>query len=58
LRQSSHTAGKIALEDLVRAKHAHPVESADLMAPDVFGPDDEVDEFIAAVREWRQADLG
>jgi hypothetical protein len=55
---ADHGAGKVALEDLVRAKHAHPVESADLMAPDIFGSDDEVDEFIAAVREWRQADLG
>ena len=52
-------AGKMALEELVRAKRAHPVESvAELMEPDVFASDDEVDEFVAAVREWRQADLG
>ncbi len=56
---ADHGAGKVALEELVRAKRAHPVQSVDdLMQPDVFGSDDEVDEFVAAVREWRQADLG
>jgi hypothetical protein len=56
---ADHGAGKVALEDLVRAKRAHPVESVnDLMEPGVFGSDDEVDDFVAAVREWRQADLG
>jgi hypothetical protein len=54
-----HGAGMVALEELVRAKRAHPVGSVDeLMNSDVFGSDDEVDEFVAAVREWRQADLG
>jgi hypothetical protein len=54
-----HGAGMMALEELVRAKRAHPVGSVDeLMSPDVFDSDDEVDEFVSAVREWRQADLG
>lgn len=49
----------VSLEGLVRAKRARAVESVEeLMGPDVFGSDDEVDEFVAAVREWRQADLG
>lgn len=52
-------AGLVSLEELVRAKRAHTVESVDeLMQPGVFASDEEVDEFIAAVREWRQADLG
>jgi hypothetical protein len=50
---------KVTLEELVRAKRAEPVQSVEeLMEPDVFTTDDEVDEFVSAVREWRQADLG
>lgn len=52
-------AGRVALEEVVRAKRARPVTSVEeLMAPGLFASDDEVDEFVAAVREWRQADLG
>lgn len=54
-----HGGQKVALEDLIRGKRAQAIQSVDeLMQPDVFDSDDEVDEFIAAVREWRQADLG
>lgn len=46
-------------EELVRAKRARPVTSVErLMAPGLFASDDEVHEFVAAVREWRQAELG
>lgn len=59
VRDGDHGARRVALEELVRAKRAHPVGSVDeLMSPDAFDSDDEVDEFVAAVREWRQADLG
>ena len=55
----SGRTGGVTLEELVRAKRAYPVRSVEeLMEPDVFTSDDEVDEFVAAVREWRQADLG
>jgi hypothetical protein len=50
---------QVSLEELVRATRPGPVLSVDeLMEPDVFESDDEVDEFIASVREWRRADLG
>lgn len=52
---------RATLEELVRAKRLGPVRSVEeLTAPatGVFESDDEVDEFVAAVREWRQADLG
>jgi hypothetical protein len=49
---------RMTLEELVRAKRPQPVRSMDeLMGQDVFESDDEVDEFVASVREWRQADL-
>lgn len=49
------------MEELVRARRLRPVQSVEeLTAPatGVFESDDEVDEFVATVREWRQADLG
>lgn len=50
--------GRVDLEKLIRAKRPEPVRSVEeLLAPGVFADDDEVDEFVAAVREWRQADL-
>jgi hypothetical protein len=46
--------GGVALEELVRAKRARPVRSVEeLLEQDVFGSDDEVDEFVTTVREWR-----
>jgi len=52
---------RASLEELIRSKRSRPVASVEeLMAQGegVFDSDDEVDEFVAAVREWRQADLG
>jgi hypothetical protein len=52
-------AGRVTLEELVRAKRLGPLQAVEeLMEPGVFGSDDEVDEFIASVREWRRSDLG
>lgn len=52
---------RVTLEELVRAKRLGPVRSVEELmasAAGVFDSDDEVDEFVSAVREWRQADLG
>lgn len=49
---------KTDLEALIRAKHAQPLTSVDeLMEPGVFDSDEEVDEFITAVRQWRNASI-
>jgi hypothetical protein len=52
---------RATLEELVRAKRPGPVASVDeLMAAGegIFESDEEVDDFVVAVRQWRQADLG
>ena len=47
-----------SIEELIRAKGARPIESADeLYVPGVFSSDEEVDEFNEAVREWRNASV-
>jgi hypothetical protein len=47
------------LEALVRAKCPQALQSVDeLRIPGVFSSDDQVDRFIAAVRERRRDDLG
>lgn len=47
------------LEEIIRAKRPEPLRSVDdLMAPDVFPSEDEVDEFVQAYHEDRQASLG
>lgn len=44
--------------ELIAEKHAKPVEDTDeWRIGGVFDSDDEVDEFNAAVREWRDASL-
>ncbi|ACU69762.1 conserved hypothetical protein [Catenulispora acidiphila DSM 44928] len=49
----------VTLEQIIRAKRPRPLRSVDeLMAPDVFPSDDEVDEFVQAYHEERQANLG
>lgn len=49
----------LTLEQLIRAKRPQPLKSVDdLMAPDVFPSDEEVDEFVQAYHEERQASLG
>jgi hypothetical protein len=49
---------KTDLEALLRAKGAKPLKSVDeFMVPGVFASDEEVDEFITAVREWRDASI-
>jgi hypothetical protein len=47
-----------SIEELIREKRAEPLRSVeDFMEPGVFESDEEVDEFIVAVREWRNASL-
>lgn len=47
------------LEEIIRAKRPRPLRSVDeLMAPDVFPSEEEVDEFRQAYHEERQASLG
>ena len=49
---------KTDLEALIRAKRAQPLKSVEeFMEPGVFDSDEEVDEFITAVREWRNASI-
>jgi hypothetical protein len=49
---------RVTLEGWIRAKRPEPIHSVeDLAAPDVFPSDDEVDEFVTAVRQWRESDL-
>ncbi|HEV2640763.1 MAG TPA: hypothetical protein VGX23_36920 [Actinocrinis sp.] len=46
------------VEELIREKGAKPIESIeDFLEPGVFSSDEGVDEFNAAVREWRNASL-
>lgn len=47
------------LDEIIRAKRARPLRSVDeLMAPDVFPSEEEVDEFARAYHEDRQVSLG
>ena len=46
------------LDEIIRAKRPVPLRSVDdLMAPDVFPSEEELDEFARAYREDRQASL-
>lgn len=46
------------VEELIAEKGAKPLASVeDFMEPGVFESDEEVDEFVAAVRTWRNASL-
>ncbi|MEV6984229.1 hypothetical protein AB0M95_23650 [Sphaerisporangium sp. NPDC051017] len=48
---------KTSPEELVRAERALPIESlADLAAPDIFGSDEELEEFLTFTRAERQSD--
>ena len=50
------TAAQVELETIIRAKRPQPLRSVDeLMAPDVFPTEDEVDEFAQSYRADRQA---
>lgn len=48
--------GPLSLDDLAARRGVKPVTSVQDMAVDGLFPDDELDEFIAQVRAWRQAD--
>lgn len=47
----------VSLRELARRQGVKPVESADDLAADVFDSDEELDEFLAAVAEWRRAEF-
>jgi hypothetical protein len=47
------------LEEIIRAKRPRPLGSVEeLMAPDVFPSESEVDEFVREYHKDRQANLG
>ncbi|MBG0813318.1 hypothetical protein [Planomonospora sp. ID82291] len=48
---------KTSLEELVRDKRAHPIESMDEFTADTFESDEELDEFIAFTHAERQREL-
>jgi hypothetical protein len=49
----------VSLREQARRQGVRPVESADDLAADgVFDSDEELDEFLAAVADWRHAELG
>lgn len=47
----------VSLRELARRQGVRPVESADDLAADVFDSDEELDEFLAAVADWRRAEF-
>ncbi|MGH3503568.1 MAG: hypothetical protein ACRDQA_22120 [Nocardioidaceae bacterium] len=50
--------GRVSLDELARRKGVRPVEVVEDMAQDgVFESDEELEEFLAHVRDSRQADL-
>ena len=46
----------VTLRELARRQGVRPIRSAEDLAADVFESDEELDEFLAAVAEWRRAD--
>lgn len=46
----------VTLRELARQQGVRPIRSAEDLAADVFESDEELDEFLAAVAEWRRAD--
>lgn len=51
-------ARRATLDELFRAKNVQPIRDVHELAVDgIFDSDEEVDEFIAAVREWRQSSI-
>jgi hypothetical protein len=50
--------GLVSVEELAHRQGVHPVESVEAMArPDLFGSDEELEEFLAHVYAARHADL-
>jgi len=50
--------GTVSVEELARRQGVHPIESVEEMArPDLFGSDEELEEFLAHVYAARHADL-
>jgi hypothetical protein len=47
----------VSLRELARRQGVRPIESTDDLAADVFDSDEELDEFLAAVAEWRRAEF-
>ncbi len=46
----------LTLRELARQQGVRPIRSAEDLAAEVFESDEELDEFLAAVAEWRRAD--
>ena len=52
-----HRDHEPTLEEIIRAKQPGPNTLADFAHLNPFESDEEIDEFIAAVREWRNESL-
>jgi hypothetical protein len=52
-----HRDHEPTLEEIIRVKQPGPYTLADFADLNPFESDEEIDEFIAAVREWRNASL-
>jgi hypothetical protein len=48
---------ELTLEEIIREKQPGPYSLADLAHLNPFESDEEIDEFIAAVRQWRNESL-
>lgn len=48
---------KTNLDELVRAKRTHPLQSMEELAADTFRSDEELDEFLEFVYEARRANI-
>jgi len=58
MADSENRSAAISLEEIIRAKRTVPLRSVDeLMAADVFPSEEELDQFVTAYREDRQASL-
>jgi hypothetical protein len=49
--------GQVPTEELVRRRGAKPIDDPHSMAYGAFASDEELDEFLAFIREQRNADL-
>lgn len=57
--QYAHGAPALSLtmEELARAQHAEQVTDVEELAADIWGSDEELDEFLADLRSFRNASI-
>lgn len=54
---SGEPAAPLAIEELARAQQAKQVTDAEELAADIWGSDEELDEFLADLRASRNASI-